>query len=98
HLRHPLIGRQLHGLLHEKAAALWSEVEVMPVEYTFTDWSTVDTILQLSSAVVALKHDQPELADDLSAWLRATDAASKAGTFFATIPMYFASARKAKRY
>lgn len=94
HLQHPLIGRQLHGLLREQGPNAWQSVDVVARAYSFTDWSTVDTILQLSSAARALMQEQPELADDLSEWLRLAEEASSNGTFFATIPLFFATARK----
>lgn len=94
HLQHPLIGRQLHGLLREQGPNAWQSVDVVARAYSFTDWNTVDTVLQLSSAARALMQEQPELADDLTEWLRLAEEASSNGTFFATIPLFFATARK----
>lgn len=95
HLRHPLIGRQLHGLLHEQGPRAWQEIAVTTETYTFTDWSIVDTVLQLSKAAQALRQERPELADEIETWQQAVEATSRKGTFFAAIPLFFATARKA---
>lgn len=95
HLQHPLIGRQLHGLLHEQKSDAWQAVDVVAQAYTFTNWKVVDAVLQLSAAAHALMQEKPELTNDLTEWLRLTEQASQQGTFFATIPLFFATARKA---
>ena len=95
HLQHPLIGRQLHGLLHEQGPHAWQEIAVKTETYTFTDWSVVDTVLQLSKAAQALMQERPELADEIQHWRQAVETTSRKGTFFAAIPLFFATARKA---
>jgi ubiquinone/menaquinone biosynthesis C-methylase UbiE len=95
HVRHPLIGRQLHGLLQEQGPQAWQEIVVTTEAYTFTDWSVVDAVLQLSNAAQALMLEQPELTDEIQTWRQAAEVASRRGTFFAAIPLFFATARKA---
>ena len=94
HLRHPLIGRQLHGLLHEQGPRAWQEIAVTTEAYTFTNWNEVDTVLQLSNAAQALVQERPELANEIATWRQMVEAASHKGTFFAAIPLFFATARK----
>jgi hypothetical protein len=42
-----------------------------------------------------LAEAEPKLADGVHAWLQAVDAAALRGEFFASMPLFFASAHKA---
>lgn len=93
---HPLLGRQLHALLHGLGPTAWSRVQVQVVTFGLTDWEMVDPILELSSTVEIIGGEQPTLRAELEAWLTALHEAARAGTFFAMIPLIFATAWKAE--
>lgn len=93
-LPHALIGRQLHGLLMRQGATAWERIQVQAVSYTFTAWPVVDTLLQLSSSAHALAQEQPALKKEIEAWLKAVAEAHQAGTFLASIPLFFATAHE----
>jgi ubiquinone/menaquinone biosynthesis C-methylase UbiE len=92
-LPHALIGRQLYALLRQQGAA-WEQIQVQAVSFTLTAWPIVDTLLQLSQSAQALAQEQPALRKEIQGWLQALDAAHQAGTFLASIPLFFVEARK----
>jgi ubiquinone/menaquinone biosynthesis C-methylase UbiE len=94
HLAHPLMGRSLKGLLSHMPADAWRSINVVVAPFVFSDWSSMDAVLLLSRAAAALQQESPELAGEVSAWLRAVEEASTEGSFFGYIPMFFAVAVK----
>lgn len=94
-LEHPLIGRQLHALLRNQGEGAWSSVGVRVVTYTFTEWTAVDAVLQLSKAAQALASEDAALSQTINDWLGAVEDASHRGDFFAAVPLFFAYASKA---
>lgn len=91
---HPLIGRRLSGLLHQPGF-LWDRISVQVETFTLTTWAEADALLVLSQTAQALSQAEPTLADDIRAWLQVVETASERGEFFVSMPLYFASARKA---
>jgi ubiquinone/menaquinone biosynthesis C-methylase UbiE len=90
---HPLIGRRLSALLHQVRSA-WDHITVHVETFTLTTWAEADALLVLSQTAQALAQAEPTLAADIHAWLQAAATASERGEFFASMPLYFASARK----
>ncbi len=97
HLAHPLIGRELHGLLHCMPVEAWDAVRVDVMPFTFLSWHRLDAVLLLSGAADALARERPDLATELQEWLQAVVTATEQGSFFAYVPLFFATARKAAR-
>lgn len=95
-LEHPLIGRQLHALLRNQGEGAWSSVGVRAVTYTFTEWTALDAVLQLSRAAQALASEDATLSQTIDDWLGAVEDASNRGDFFAAVPLFFAYASKAQ--
>jgi ubiquinone/menaquinone biosynthesis C-methylase UbiE len=93
HLSHPLMGRQLHALLHRQLGA-WEQIQVQVACFTHTSWPVVDAILQISTAARALIQENPVLKDEIEAWLQRVEEAARRGEFFASAPLFFASAHK----
>lgn len=91
---HPLIGRRLYSLLNQSDAA-WEQVEMRVETFIITSWAEADAILVLSKTAQALAEAEPNLAEDINAWLKFVEAATDRGNFFASMPLFFASARKA---
>jgi ubiquinone/menaquinone biosynthesis C-methylase UbiE len=89
---HPLIGRSLHRLLHQSGK--WDQIEVRVEFFVFTSWAEADTILLLSKVAQTLAEAEPKQAEDIHAWMQKVDAAAQQGDFFASMPLFFASARK----
>lgn len=94
HLAHPLMGRNLLSLLREAPAGAWQSCKVIVAPFTFTDWKALDTVLLLSRAAAALQQEAPEHASEIEEWLHAVNQASRSGTFFGFIPMFYAVAVK----
>jgi SAM-dependent methyltransferase len=94
HLAHPLMGRNLLGMLRGMPAGAWQSCKVLVAPFTFTDWQTLDAVLLLSRAAAALQQEEPEHASEIEEWLHAVDTASARGVFFGFIPMYYAVAVK----
>jgi SAM-dependent methyltransferase len=90
---HPLIGRRLFALLH-RPRAVWDHIIVQVETFTLTTWAEADALLVLSQRAQALAQAEPTMAADIHAWLQAVETASARGEFFASMPLYFASARK----
>lgn len=93
HLAHATIGRQLHGLLRGMGDTAWTQVRVQTMVFQL-DWETVDPILEVAGTVEALIQEDPALRDELEAWLRRIEEASGRGTFWAGVPLMFATAQK----
>lgn len=93
HLAHALMGRQLHGLLRGMGDTAWTQVRVQTMVFQL-DWETVDPILEVSGTVEALIQEDPALRDELEAWLRRIEEVSRHGTFWAGVPLMFATAQK----
>ena len=89
-----LIGRRLHGLLHSLGDTAWSQVEVQVHTFSLTSWPIVDTVLEITKATQVLAAEEPALADELDAWLRAVERAADTGAFFAALPLFFAYAQR----
>ncbi len=94
HLAHPLMGRNLLGMLRGMPAGAWQSCKVVVAPFTFTDWKALDAVLLLSRAAAALQQEEPEHASEIEGWLHAVDTASSNGVFFGFIPMYYAVAVK----
>jgi ubiquinone/menaquinone biosynthesis C-methylase UbiE len=94
HLAHALIGRQLQALLAQQGTAAWAAWQVQAIALTLTTWAPVDAVLQLTTAAQALAQERPHLAREIEMWLQAVNAADARGEFLATMPLFFASARK----
>jgi ubiquinone/menaquinone biosynthesis C-methylase UbiE len=92
-LPHALIGRQLHALLHRQRDA-WKEIQVLVISFSLTSWTTVDTVLQISTVAHALMQEDPTHASEIAAWLHTVEAATREDEFFASIPLFFASAQR----
>ncbi|SRR5579871_331321 len=91
-VRHPLMGRQLTGLLHQQSQREAIAFNVGSLEWT--DWQEADKILRLSVAARALAQAQPAWKGEIDAWLRALEAATRHGEFLASLPLVFARAWK----
>lgn len=89
-----LIGRRLHGLLRGLGDTAWSQVEVQVHTFSLTSWPMVDTVLEITKATKILAAEEPALADELDAWLRAVERAADTGAFFAALPLFFAYAQR----
>jgi SAM-dependent methyltransferase len=94
-VRHPLMGRQLPGLLHQQTQREAIAFNVGSLEWT--DWQEADTILRLSVAARALAQAQPAWKSEIDAWLKSVEAATRHGEFLANLPVVFARAWK-ERY
>ena len=94
-VRHPLIGRQLPGLLHQQTRREALAFNLGSLEWT--DWQEADAILRLSVAARAMAKSQPAWASEIDAWLKAVEAATQHGEFLASLPLVFARAWK-ERY
>lgn len=92
-LAHALIGRQLHGLLRQMGGEHWGQIQVQTLVFQL-DWETVNPILQISESAEALSREQPTLRSELEMWLRRVEEASARGTFWAGVPLMFATAQK----
>ncbi len=95
HLAHPLIGRNLNGLLGAMRSGSWQSLKVVVAPFTFSDWKAMDAVLLLSHAARALQQERPEHAAEIDRWLQAVSTASADGSFFGYIPMFYAVAVKA---
>ncbi len=99
-VRHPLMGRQLPGLLHQLPQRDAVTFAVGSMEWT--DWQEADTILRLAVTAQARRdweraQSQPALAEEIDAWLEAVKNATRHGEFLASLPVVFARAWK-ERY
>lgn len=94
HLPHALIGRQLRALLEGQTEERWSDVRVRGVAFTLLSWPVVDAVLQLAASAQALAIEVPARATQIQEWFAAVSAADARSEFFATIPLFFAVARK----
>ncbi len=94
HLAHPLIGRNMYGLLARMLPGSWQSLKVVVAPFTFTEWSSMDAVLLLSRAAAALQMEEPAQASAVADWLHAVEAASANGSFFGYIPLFYAVAVK----
>ena len=92
-LPHALIGRQLYAYLHQQRDA-WEQIHVQVMSFTHTVWSVVDLVLQISAMARAFVHLDPTYAEEIEAWLHALEAAAQQEAFLASVPLFFACARK----
>jgi ubiquinone/menaquinone biosynthesis C-methylase UbiE len=90
----PLIGRRLYGILRGMGDQHWSEVQVQPIAFAVTDWRLVDSIVEVRGTATAILNEDPSLRDEMEGWLAALGEADRQGTFFAILPLVFATARK----
>lgn len=90
----PLIGRRLYGILHAMGNQHWSEVQVQPVAFAVNDWRLVDSIVEVRGTVAAILNEDPSVRDEMQGWLTTLSEADRQGTFFAIVPLVFATARK----
>ena len=93
-LAHPFIGRQLASLLQSDERTHWAEVQIEMKAYVLRSWQVADAVLQITQAAQALAQEEPSFAQEASAWLQTIDAAAERGEFFASLPLFFMSARK----
>lgn len=94
-LAHALMGRQLFALFQRQRPA-WQQVQVQAVSYSHTSWEVVDAVLQIRRAASALVQAQAGLKEEIETWLHAVEGAAQAGEFFASVPLFFATARKGR--
>jgi len=94
HLAHPLIGRNMYGMLAQMPPESWQSLKVVVAPFTFTEWSSMDAVLLLSRAAAALQMEEPAQASAIADWLSAVEAASANGSFFGYIPLFYAVAVK----
>jgi ubiquinone/menaquinone biosynthesis C-methylase UbiE len=97
-LPHGLIGRRLPGLLRAMGPDAWDHVQIEVHSFELHDWSTANAILQVTEVVDALIEEQPALRHDLEQWLMRLQLADARHSFFATIPLFFATAHRAAKY
>ena len=90
---HALIGRQLHALLHQKQG-VWEQIQIQVICFTHTSWPAVDAVLQITAAASTLIQENPMMKEEMDAWLYTIETAAQQGQFFASVPLFFASARK----
>ena len=90
---HALIGRQLHALLHQKQGA-WEQIQIQVICFTHTSWPVADAVLQITAAASALIQENPKIKEEIDAWLDTIETAAQQGQFFASVPLFFASAHK----
>ncbi len=90
---HALIGRQLHALLHQKQGA-WEQIQIQVICFTHTSWPVADAVLQITAAASTLIQENSMIKEEIDAWLDTIETATQQGQFFASIPLFFASARK----
>ncbi|MGH2485434.1 MAG: methyltransferase domain-containing protein [Ktedonobacterales bacterium] len=85
---HPLIGRQLRGLI---GTAGFVDVQLVPVAYSSYQYPVADLVCELSATAQALTElDPPALSKEAAeAWLAAMRAADDDGTFFGSVPLFF---------
>lgn len=88
------MGRYLNQVLHQLPADSWESVNLVVAPFTFTRWEEINTILLLDRAAMALRMEQPDLADELTAWLDTVQQASESETFFGYAPIYYGVAVK----
>jgi ubiquinone/menaquinone biosynthesis C-methylase UbiE len=93
-LANPFIGRRLNQLLRKMPAGSWESTRVVVAPFMLARWEEVDSVLLLERATMALKVEQPELADELTEWLDVAQRASDAGTFFGYVPIFYGVAVK----
>lgn len=94
-LANPLIGRQLHELLRDAPEGSWESTKVVVAPFTLSQWEEMDAVLLLSRAAMALSEEQPDRADELTAWLDRVQRASDQQRFFGYIPIFYGVAVKA---
>lgn len=97
-LAHATIGRQLYTLLHQqnKPSSLgWAKVQVRPIAFALTSWPVADAVLQLSASARALMEEHTHQRERMTKWLSRVQRAHNDGVFFASVPLFFAVARKA---
>jgi SAM-dependent methyltransferase len=92
-LPHALIGRQLHAHLHRRQDA-WEHIHVQAVSFTHTSWKVIDMVCLVSAAARACAQQDPTCVDEIEAWLHILEAADRQHEFLASIPLFFAYARK----
>lgn len=90
---HALIGRHLHALLHQKQG-VWEQIQIQVICFTHTSWPAVDAVLQITAAASTLIQENPMMKEEMDAWLYTIETAAQQGQFFASVPLFFASARK----
>jgi ubiquinone/menaquinone biosynthesis C-methylase UbiE len=90
---HALIGRQLHPLLHQKQGA-WEQIQIQVICFTHTSWPVVDAVLQITAAASTLIQENPMIKEEIDAWLYTIETVAQQGEFFASVPLFFASAHK----
>ena len=66
------------------------------VSYTHTSWRVADTVCQIGAAVRSSTQEDPSCSEEMGAWLRALEVADLQGAFLASIPLFFAVARKCR--
>ena len=93
HLPHALIGRQLHAHLHRRHDA-WEHIHVQAVSFTHTSWDVIDVVCLVSTTARACMQEDPTCVDEIEAWLHALQVADRQHEFLASIPLFFAFARK----
>lgn len=91
---HPLIGRRLYSLLHQ--GGMWDQIEMRVETLVFTSWKEADALLLLSKTAQTLAGAEQQHAEDIHAWLQAVETAAERGEFFGSLPLFFATARRAR--
>lgn len=91
-LAHSLIGRQLYGLLGRHGG--WSDLRVFVHSLSSTEWPLVDMALEVSKSARLAAIERPDWKPEFDTWLTHVAKAAEDGTFFASVPLFFAYARK----
>ena len=66
------------------------------VSFTHTSWKVFDAVCQISRAARACILEDPTCASEIEAWLQAVEVADRQEEFLASVPLFFAFARKSQ--
>ncbi len=94
HLAHPFMGRQLSSLFRQPDAGTWEVLQLKASAFTFTTWSSLNTILQITETAKALISEEPSLEKEIGAWLQTLKAAEERSELLASFTLFYITARK----
>jgi hypothetical protein len=74
----------------------WEHVGVQAVSYTHTSWRVADMVCLIGAAARYCTQEDPSCSEEMEAWLLTLEVADLQGEFLASIPLFFAVARKGR--
>ena len=64
------------------------------MSFTHASWKVIDVVCQVSATARACAIEDPTSEYEIKAWLQALEVADRQEEFLASVPLFFAFARK----